>query len=490
MYIAIMAEQSLKDKTVKGTFWSAADAILGQGVTFLVGLVLARLLTPSEYGLIGIVLIFTSVLGGFVDSGFSTALIRKKGATNDDYNTMFVTNMVMSVLMCGLLYLLAPSIAHFFERNELISLVRVMGLMLIFQALSITQVTILTKRLDFKSKTYASLTAAVLSGIIGIVMAYYGFGVWALVGQKLSQSLCYSISLWVVNRWWPNGTFSRQSFVYMWGFGWKMMVSGILNNIWEQLYQVVVGKFYSPSTLGQYTRAREYATIFSANFTSIIQRVTFPVLSEVQDDTTRMVAAYRRIIKVTMFVTCICLISLGAVSEPFLYCLIGPQWHEAAMYLPLICISLSLYPMHAINLNMLKVLGRSDIFLGIEILKKIISVLPICLGIFINIYWMLIGTIVIGICSVFINSYYTGKHLGYNTFMQLRDVAPSYFIAFVVALSVYFIKYLPFNNYIILALQIVVGIIVFLFICKAFKVEEFEELKGLLKPFLNKIRKK
>lgn len=485
-----MAEQSLKDKTVKGVGWSAADSILGHGVTFLVGLVLARLLTPSEYGLIGIVLIFTSVLGGFVDSGFSAALIRKKGATDVDYNTMFITNMVMSVLMCVLLYVFAPTIAHFFERNELVDLVRVMGLMLIFQALSITQVTILTKRLDFKSKTYASLSAAVLSGVVGIAMAFCGFGVWALVGQKLSHSLCYSISLWIVNKWWPKGTFSRKSFAYMWDFGWKMMVSGILNNIWEQLYQVIVGKFYSPSTLGQYTRAREYATIFSANFTSIIQRVTFPVLSEVQDDTTRMVVAYRRIIKVTMFVTCICLIALGAVSEPFIYCLIGPQWHEAAMYLPLICISLSLYPMHAINLNMLKVLGRSDIFLGIEILKKIIGIGPVCLGIFINIYWMLIGTIIAGIISVFINSYYTGKHLGYNTFMQIRDVAPSYLIAFIVALSVYFIKYLQFNNYFILTLQIVVGIIVFLFICKVFKVEEYSELKGLLKPFLNKRKRK
>ena len=236
-----MAEESLKDKTIKGTFWSAADAFLGQGVTFIVGIVLARLLSPAEYGLIGIVLIFTTILNGVVDSGFSTALIRKKDACDDDYNTMFITNMLMSLLMYGALWLGSPAIAHFFERVELVSLTRVTGLILVLQALSITQVTILTKRIDFKTKTKASLIAAVASGVIGICMAFMGFGVWSLVGQKLSNTLLYSLCLWTLNRWWPNGAFSRVSFHYMWGFGWKMMVSGLLNNIWNQLYQLVVG---------------------------------------------------------------------------------------------------------------------------------------------------------------------------------------------------------------------------------------------------------
>ena len=325
-----MAEQSLKDKTVKGTFWSAADAFLGQGVTFIVGLVLARLLSPAEYGLIGICTIFITVMSGIVDSGFSNALIRKKDTTNEDYNTMFITNMVASVVLYLLLFFCAPLIAKFFARPELVSLVRAMGLYLILQALSITQVTILTKRIDFKTKTKASLISAVLSGAIGIGMAFAGFGVWSLVGQQLSKQLLYSVCLWFLNKWWPNFTFSRESFRYMWGFGWKLMASGLLNNIWNQLYQVVVGKFYSPATLGQYSRAKEYAHIFSSNFTTIIQRVTYPALSEVQDDKTRMVAAYRRVIKVSMLVTCVCMLSMGAVAEPLIYCLIGEQWHEAA----------------------------------------------------------------------------------------------------------------------------------------------------------------
>lgn len=484
-----MSQQSLKDKTIKGTMWSAADAFLGQGVTFLVGIVLARLLSPDEYGLIGICLIFNTVLCGIVDSGFSTALIRKKDCTDDDYNTMFLTNLGISVVLYGLLFVSSPLVAHFFGRQELTALVRATGLLLFFNALSITQVTILTKRIDFKTKTKASLISAILSGIVGIAMAYTGFGVWALVGQMLSKQLLYTLCLWVLNKWWPTLKFSASSFRYMWGFGWKLLVSGLLENIWNQLYQVVVGKFYSPATLGQYTRGREYASIFSSNLSSIIQRVSYPVLSEMQDDKHRMVEGYRRVIKMTMFITAICMISLGAVAEPLIYCLIGPQWHEAATYLPLICISMAFYPLHAINLNMLKVLGRSDIFLYLEIIKKIIGIIPICIGIFIDIYWMLVASILIGFVSLYLNSWYTGKALGYTFWKQIRDIAPAFGIAFTIAISVFFFKYLPISNWLILPIQIVVGVVVCIIACRKSQLEEYKEVLNIINPILNKIKK-
>ena len=257
------------------------------------------------------------------------------------------------------------------------------------------------------------------------------------------------------------------------------MVSGLLDNIWKQLYQVVVGKFYSPASLGQYSRAKEYSSIFSSNLTGIVQRVTYPVLSEIQDEKERMVAGYRRIIKTTMFVTAICMISMAAVAEPMIYCLIGPQWHEAATYLPLICISMSLYPLHAINLNMLQVQGRSDIFLALEIVKKIIAIGPLCLGIFVGIYWMLIGSIIIGIISFFLNSYYTGRALNYTSWMQLRDIAPDYGVAAVIALSVYFLKFLPLSYWIVLPVQIVIGVVAFFVICEVTKLSEYMELKEI-----------
>ena len=483
-----MAE-SLKNKTIKGTFWSAADALFGQGVTFIVGIILARLLSPEEYGLIGICTIFTTILTGVVDSGFSTALIRRKDVTDDDYNTMFITNLVVSFVLFFALYLCAPAIAFFFERPELLSVVRTMGLLLIFQALSITQVTILTKRIDFKTKTKASLFSAICSGIVGVVMAFSGFGVWALVGQQLSKQLLYTASLWVLNKWWPKFTFSKDSFHYMWGFGWKMMLSGLLSNIWTQLYQVVVGKCYSPATLGQYSKSREYGNIFSSNITTIIQRVTYPVLAEVQDNKDRMIAAYRKVIKVTMFVTAIVMFFLGAISEPFIYCLIGPKWHQAATFLPLMCISMSLYPLHAINLNMLQVQGRSDIFLYLEIAKKFVSVIPLLLGIFVDIYWMLWGSIVAGVIQYFMNSYYTGKDLKYSSWMQIKDVVPSYTVAIIVALSVYFLKYLPLSNWIILPLQVLVGGTVILTVGEVCKMEEYMELKNIVQSALSKMKK-
>ena len=469
--------------------WSAADAFLGQGVTFLVGIVLARLLSPDEYGLIGICMIFNSVLNGIVDSGFSNALIRKKDCTDDDYNTMFLTNLGFSIVLYGLLFVSSPLVALFFGRQELTALIRATGLLLFFNALSITQVTILTKRIDFKTKTKASLISAILSGIVGIAMAYTGFGVWALVGQMLSKQLFYTLCLWVLNKWWPTLKFSASSFRYMWGFGWKLLVSGLLNNIWNQLYQVVVGKFYSPATLGQYTRSNEYASIFSSNLTTIIQRVSYPVLSEIQDDKQRMVEGYRRVIKMTMFVTAICMISLGAVAEPLIYCLIGPQWHEAATYLPLICISMSLYPLHAINLNMLQVLGRSDIFLYLEIIKKVIGIVPICIGIFVDIYWMLVASIFISFVSLYLNSWYTGKALGYTFWKQLRDIAPSFGIAFAIALSVFFLKYLPISNWVILPIQIVVGVVVCIIACRKSQLEEYKEVIGMIQPMWSKIKR-
>ena len=475
-----MQQESLKNKTIKGVGWSAADAFLGQGVTFIVGLVLARLLSPDEYGLIGICLIFTTVLNGIVDSGFSNALIRKKEVTDEDYNTMFITNMVISIVLYVLLFICAPLVSDFFHREELAALVRATGLVLFFNALSITQVTILTKKIDFKTKTKASFVSAIISGGIGIVMAYMGYGVWALVAQQLSKQLFYTICLWFLNKWWPKFTFYKDSFKYMWGFGWKLLASGILNNVWNQLYQVVIGRCYTSATLGHYTRANEYASIFSSNLTTIVQRVSFPALAEIQDDKERLVQGYRKVIKITMFVTAVCMISLGAVSEPIVYTLIGTKWHEAATYLPLICISMSLYPLHAINLNILQVLERSDIFLYLEILKKFIGLLPIAIGVFCGIYYMLLASIFASVISLYLNTWYTGKSLSYTFIKQIRDIAPSYFTALVIAVAVYFLKFLMLPCYVVLVLQIIVGIIVGLSISELLKFEEYIELKSIV----------
>lgn len=481
-----MSGQSLKDKTVKGVGWSAIDNIAGHGVTFIVSVVLARILSPEHYGLIGIIAIFTAVCQTLINAGFTTALIRKKDATDDDYNTVFIVNLVMSIMLYAVIFLCAPFIAEFFHNKELIPLTRVSSLSMIIGALAMVQQTRLTKRIDFKSQTKITITASVSSGIIGIVMALLGFGVWALVAQTLSSQTIRTSLLWVVNKWIPSLRFSSKSFHELFGFGWKMMASSILDTVWKELYQVVVGRFYSPATLGQYTRAKGFSQLLSNNLTAVIQRVTYPVLSNIQDEKERMVRAYRKMIKITMFITAISTFFLGAISEPLLYCLIGPKWHEAALYLPLICISASTYPLHAINLNMLQVQGRSDLFLGLEIVKKTIALGPLFIGAFIGVMPMLYTNILTSIIAYFLNSYYSGKMIGYSSWMQIKDVAPSYGIAIVVFLSVYFLKYLPITDWVILPLQIVLGIIVFLLLSHITKREEYIEIKSIINPQIKK----
>ena len=482
-----MAEQSLKNKTIKGVGWSAIDNVIQTGVTFLVSIVLARLLMPDDYGLIGIIAIFTTVCTALINGGFTTALIRKKNVTDDDYNTAFVTNFGISIVLYALIFICSPLIANFFSRGELIALTRVSSLGMVIGALALVQQTRLTKRIDFKSQTKITLVASVSSGMVGIILAVLGFGVWALVAQQLMSHCLRTILFWRVNKWIPSLRFSSQSFHELFGFGWKMMVSSVLDTVWKELYQLVVGKFYSPATLGQYTRSKHFSALFSSNITSVIQRVTYPVLSNIQDDKERMIAAYRKIIKTTIFVTAISMFFLGAISEPLLYCLIGPKWHEAAIYLPLICITGSFYPLHAINLNMLQVQGRSDLFLGLEIIKKTIGVVPLLVCIYYGVMSMLYCSILTSVINFFLNSHYSGKLIGYSSRMQIKDIAPSYAIAILIALSVYFLKYLCFSFWIVLPLQLFLGVIVFFLICQIIKKEEFQEIKEIVGSYLKKI---
>ena len=475
-----MAEQSLKEKTVKGVAWSGLDNIVQFGVTFLVSIVLARLLSPDDYGLLGIIAIFTAVCNSIINCGFSSALIRKKDVSEDDYSTAFIVNLCLSLFLYIVIFLGAPFISSFFGRNELTPLTRVTSLSMVIGALSLVQQTRLTKRIDFKTQTKITLIASVVSGVAGIVMALCGCGVWSLVAQTLSSQGFRAFLLWIYNKWVPHLFFSLKSFRELFGFGWKLMVSGLLDSVWRELYQVVVGKFYSPATLGQYTRAKQFSQLFSSNLTNVIQRVTYPVLSEIQDEKDRMVEAYRRIIKLTMFVTAVSMFALGAVSEPLLFCLIGPKWQEAATYLPLICITGSLYPILAINLNMLQLQGRSDLYLGLEIVKKILAFGPLSVGIFVGIMPMLYTNLLLWIISFFLNSYFPGKLIGYSSWMQVKDIAPSYGVAFCVALSVWFMKDLPLSYWIILPLQIITGVFVFISICKLTHLYEFDEIKRIV----------
>ena len=481
--------QSLKNKAVKGVGWSFADSLLGQGVSFLVSLVLARLLTPDDYGLLAYLTILIAVSGSFVDSGFSSALIRKQDARDEDYNTTFTINLCVSLSLVGLLFIYAPAIADFFERAELISLIRVMSWIVVINALSIIQLTRLRKNVDFKTQTKASFISSITSGVVGITMAFYGCGGWSLVGQQLSRQTLYTVLLWSYTKWYPKLQVSVQSFKELFDFGWKLLASGLIDTVWREIYQVVIGKCYSPATLGHYTRANQFGSIFSSNLNGVVQRVSYPVLSEMQGDKERLKLGYKRIIKVTMLVTFVLMLGLAAIAEPMVLTLIGEHWLPCVPMLQIICFNMMLYPLHSLNLNMLQVQGMSDIFLKLEIIKKIVAVGPLLLGIFVGIYWMLIGSVLTGFFAYYLNSYYSGLFLKYSIKEQVKDILPSFRVAIAMAVPVFAMSFIPISSFILLPLQILVGVTITVGICEVVKLPEYLEIKGIAMPLINKIIK-
>ncbi|HIR94687.1 MAG TPA: lipopolysaccharide biosynthesis protein [Candidatus Coprenecus stercorigallinarum] len=483
-----MAE-SLKKKTVRGTFWSAVDSISSQGVTFLVGLVLARLLTPHEYGLIGYIMILVAVFNSIVDSGFSNALIRKKDAGETDYSTAFIFNLAVSLVMVAAMVLVAVPFSRFFKEPQLVPLVRVMSVIVVINALALIQRTRLVKSVDFKTQTKASLISSVSSGAVGLAMAFGGLGVWSLVGQQISRQLINTVCLWILNRWTPTWRFSWSSFRELFGFGWKLLVSGLIDTVWKEIYQLVIGKFYSTSTLGQYTRGKQFSDIFSSNMTSIVQRVSYPVLSSIQDERERMREGYRKIIRTTMLASFVLLFGLSAVAESLLTVLIGPRWLEAAHYLQIICFAASLYPLHAINLNMLQVQGRSDLFLKLEIVKKIIAVGPLLLGIFIGIDWMLWGSLATSIIAYFLNARYSGTLIGYPIRAQIKDILPSFGVAAAMAACIWPLALLDLRPIWMLLVQLCTGAAVTIGLCEALRLPEYAEIKDTALGFLRRNKK-
>lgn len=469
--------------------WSALENVTRLGVTFVVSIVLARLLSPEEYGLIGILTIFIAIFNAIVDSGFTNALIRKQDATDTDYSTVFYTNLVLSVVLAAVLFFCAKPISVFFERPELVSLTQVMSSVVIINALSIVQRVRTTKAIDFKTQTKITFISSIGSGVIGIVMAYMGYGVWALVGQQISNQLLTTLFFWFYNKWMPKLVFSWSSFKEMWEFGSKLLASGLIDTAWKEVYQVVIGKCYSPATLGLYTRAKQFADLCSSNLTSVVQRVSYPVLSSIQDDRARLKGAYQMVIKTTMLPTFVLMLGMAACAESMINVLIGEQWLECVPMLQIICTYGMLYPLHALNLNMLQVQGRSDLFLKLEIIKKIVGIGPLLLGIFVNIYWMLAGTLVTSLISYYLNAYYSGPFLNYSIKEQVKDILPSFGVAVAMAVPVYTMSFIPLNPFILLPLQIVTGAVITLAICEATKLPEYMELKGIVNPLIKKIRR-
>ena len=470
----------MTDKTVKGVGWSFIDNIASSGVTFLVGLVLARLLTPAEYGIMAMIAIFIAISNSIIDSGFSNALIRKIHIDRIDYNTVFYFNRLVSIVIYLLLFFASPAISSFFKEPILINVTRIIGWVVIINALAIIPRTIFVRNIDFKTQTKISLISSISSGIIGIGMALSNMGVWSLVGQQISRQLLNTLFLWIFCKWRPVWEFSIKSFRELFGFGSKLLLSGLLDTIYKNIYYIVIGRFYTSSQLGQFTRAEQFKTIFSSNLTTVVQRVSYPVLSSIQEEPERLREAYRKVIKITMLVTFACMLGLAAVSKSLLLILIGEKWLPAVHFLQIICFSGMLYPLHAINLNILQVKGRSDLFLKLEILKKVIAIGPIIIGIFCGIEYMLYGSVCTSFIAYFLNSYYSADLINYSTKKQITDILPTFLVSLFTSAAMWSLSLLDLSAYIIFPCQLLLGVILIFLIYEKMHLSEYLEIKRLM----------
>jgi len=447
----------------------------------IIGLVLARLLMPSEFGLIGMVTIFIAISTSFINSGFSSALIRKKNCTDTDYSTVFYYNLAVGVVFYCVMFLCAPAISRFFNEPQLTSLVQVLGIVLIIDSFTLIQKTILTKKIDFKLQTKISVIASLISGSVGVMAAYRGFGVWSLAVMQICQSLVNSFLLWQWNRWRPLWVFSKESFLELFSFGYKLLISGLIDTLYRHIYLVIIGKFFSAQDLGYYTRADQFKSLPSTNLTAVINRVSYPVLAKMQDDKVGLKRNYQKLIKGIMLITFVLMMGMAAVAEPMIITLIGEPWRPSVVYLQLLCFVGMMYPLHALNLNMLNVQGRSDLFLKLEIIKKILAIPVIITGILFGIKPMIVGMMVNTQIAYFLNSYWSGHFIDYPMREQVQDILPSFILAAVMAVAVAVVGWLlPFGYPAALVIQIVSGAVVVFAIAEMTKLDAYFFLKEIL----------
>jgi teichuronic acid exporter len=480
---------SLKEKTISGVYWSIIENISKYGLQFVVGIVLARLLSPAEFGLVGMILIFIAISNSLVDAGFSQALIRKINASDYDFSTVFIFNFIFSLFVFWILFFSAGFISDFFEEPTLTLLLRVFAVNIIINALGMVQRTRLIRAIDFKTQTKISIIAGVLSGTIAIIFAYRGWGVWSLIIKTTTFNLINTLLLWVYSKWLPALIFKIESFKEMFAFGSKMVVAGLIDTVYRNIYYVVIGKYFSASDLGYFARAEQFTNMPSSNITTVIQRVSYPALSQIQDDKIKLKSAYKRIIKSTMLVSFVLMIGLAAVAEPLIHTLIGEKWEQSVVYLQLLCFVGMMYPIHGINLNMLKVVGRSDLFLKLEVIKKTMAVPVIVIGIFYGIKIMIAGMIINSFLAYFINSYWSGRFVNYPIKEQVLDILPSFLLALTIGVIVFSFGFVFSVSFpVLLAIQTFIGGLLFIVICEVTKLKAYVYLKEIVFSKLNKTK--
>lgn len=472
--------ESLKKKTVKGVAWTSLNKVLDLGFGFVIGVILARLLSPSDYGLLAMIAVFSAIAFTFLDSGFGNALIRKPDLNEDDNTTAFLFNLVAGIVLFGVIWLIAPWVSAFYDKPILTPLLRAEGSLLIVASFKIVQNTQLTRALNFKAKMIIRVVSSVSGGVIGIIAAYCGLGVWALVAMHIADALISLVLLWIISPWRPRGKWSKKSFNYLWGYGSKLLASGLLDTVYSNIYPIVIGKFYSAADLGQYSRAKGYADMPSQSLTGVIQQVTFPVLSQIQDDHQRLGNNYRRMLRFSVFIIFPIMIGLAVLAHPLVVSLVTDKWAQCVPYLQIICLASMWYPVHAINLSLLQVKGRSDLFLRLEIIKKALITVVVFICVPFGIMGICYGAVFTSLACLAINTYYTGKLIDVGFVRQMMDMTPTLLASLAMGAVVYF-AVIPFDSDVVkLAVGIPMGMVVYLAIAKIFKMPELQEALDII----------
>lgn len=472
---------SLKKKFLSGVLWASIESLSLFGIRFIFTLILARILSPKDFGLIGIISIFIELSGIFIDSGFSQSLIRKQDKSVEDISTIFVFNLILSIFLYGILFVSSPYISSFFDEPLLIDLLRVFGIVLIVNASSIVHSTLFVCSVNFKILAKISFISSVSSGLLGILLANKDYGVWALVIMSLVGSGLSSLMLWCLSDCRPKLLFSKKSFFDMFAFGSNLLLSEILDCAYNNLYKVLIGKFFSSATLGFYTRAKQFSELPAIQITNVLSKVTYTTLCSIQDDEDKLTSLYRKLTKVSCFVIFPVMSLLAGVSTPLILIIIGKKWEYAATLLIPLCFSMMFFPLHSLNLILLKVKGRSDLFLKLELIKKLFGVVILLVSFPFGVLAMCYGSIVFSIIALFINSYYTKQMIDYDLFSQMKDIFHTLLLSLISFGLTICICSLFSNKFMSFGAGLSVGTTFFILSAIIFKFDEIKLLKTTFK---------
>lgn len=461
--------------------WRFAERCGAQGVSFIVSIVLARLLAPEVYGTISIILVFTTILNVFVDSGLGNALIQKKDADDLDFSSVFFFNISMCSVLYIIMFLSAPLIAQFYHDTSLTSVIRVLSLTLVISGVKNVQQAYVSRTMQFKRFFFSTLGGTIGAAVVGIVMAYIGLGIWALVAQQLFNATMDTVILWITVKWKPKKMFSFSRLKGLFSYGWKLLASSLLDTIYNNIRQLIIGRMYSSADLAYYNRGKQFPDLIITNINTSIDSVLLPTMSKEQDNRERVKMMTRRAIKTSTYIMAPLMMGLAFCGTPVVRLILTDKWLACVPFMQIFCITSMFYPIHTANLNAIKAMGRSDYFLKLEIIKKIVGIVLLLSTMWYGVMAMAYSLLMSSFLSQIINSWPNKTLLGYGYLEQLKDILPGILLAIVMGVCVYPIQWIGLPDIVTICLQVLLGAIIYILGSKIFKLEIFEYLWNIFK---------